>query len=633
VGTGCLAFSPDGKRLAAGTAESTLLFLEVPSGREVRRIEGAGPDCLCLAFSPDGKWLAAGQGTLTVRDPRTGEVLRKLDAGALQPVHGVAFSPDSRVLASGHWDTSGRGACGVRLWDPATGRLVRTLRGHRDRVRALTFARDGKVLVTGSDDGTVRFWDVASGKEKRAGDAEEPARCLAFAPGGKLLLAGGAGKVRVWDLARGRQVRTLGPVKGTLLAMTLTADGRTLTTYSEEQRHRGRVQFWDPATGKERRLWSGPLAGVGAVALSPDGKSLALASGEAVALWDLATGRRAAELPPARMRVFRLVFSPDGRHLASASLDCRVRVWEVAGTRAWPSFALRAPGLASVDFSADGRSLVVWGPHAPLALWEVATGKERARLRGPGEGIDRLCLSPDGGTVAWTRGSAVQLRDLPDLRERTSFGGQLGYTTALAFSGDGRLLAVAASDGTIAVWEAGRASRGRAAVLPPARLERLWADLASAEAGVGWRAVRALAEAPTASIPFLAGRIRAPLMPNARQIGRLIAALDSDEFEERQRAFAELRRLGQHAEELLRRELARRPPLEVHRQVERLLARLERKPLSASPLRLVRAVEALEASRSAEARALLKKLARSSAPWWFEREVKGALARLPSASR
>jgi WD domain, G-beta repeat len=155
-----VAFSPDGKRLAAGSHDGTVKLWDASTGEELRTLKGHSDSVRSVAFSPDGKRLATGShdGTAKLWDTSTGEELRTLK-GHSSDIWPVAFSPDGKRLATGSNDGT------VKLWDANTGQELLTLKGHSDSVWSVAFSPDGKRLAAGSSNGTVKLWDAATEQE------------------------------------------------------------------------------------------------------------------------------------------------------------------------------------------------------------------------------------------------------------------------------------------------------------------------------------------------------------------------------------------------------------------------------------------------------------------------------------
>ena len=381
-----VAFSPDGKILAAGSWEDKVWLWNVADPSRPARLGRplTGPAGVSsVAFSPDGKILAAGSSDHKVwlwnlADPS--RPARPL-TGPTDLVSSVAFSPDGKILAAGSYDQK------VWLWNVADpSRPARPVTGPTDLVSSVAFSPDGKILAAGSWDDKVWLWNLAD-PPRPARPLTGPARAVssvAFSPDGKILAAGSDHQVWLWNLADPSRPARLGPPltgpTDTVSSVAFSPDGKILAAGSWDDK----VWLWNLADPARPAPLGPPLAGpthaVSSVAVSPDGKILAAGSlDHQVWLWNLADPSRPARLGPPltgpTLSVESVAFSPDGKILAAGSDDHQIWLWDLADPSRPARLGRPLTGAAgngdSVAFSPDGKILAAGSDDRTAQTWNL----------------------------------------------------------------------------------------------------------------------------------------------------------------------------------------------------------------------------------------------------------------------
>lgn len=452
------------------------------TGKQLVAIQDPGGTIKHIALSRGRALVATGGAELSIRDGRTGVKLRQM-RGFAAPVTGLVFSADSKLLASGHADST------VRLWDTATGRELfgvnaSSAGNYRESQFPLAFSEDGKRLVLGWDADLILL-EIPTGKESPALPGHRgPVRHLHFTADGRLISSCGSvlcsWETKNWtQSSRIERFRMAEERRGCL---AVSPDGRVFIREGEG----GFVYVLASDTGKLMRKLGCPPQGLRHVLFSPDGKALLVTEAspaQGAILYDLATGTQLASValadagPP--------VISPGGRALAWAESDGTVRLARLTGSKEGLPFDPKQgagdrlttsstinPRPALLAFSSDGLRLTsapdggyVGDPEdTAVHIWRTPGGSLMRRFVLPGkvEGTDRIaCLafSKDGRTLATGHygGTGIRLWEVASGHERGRFQGG-SSVLCLAFSPDGALLASGHEDHTVLIWTLKRAA-------------------------------------------------------------------------------------------------------------------------------------------------------------------------------
>lgn len=461
-------------------------------------------------------------------------------------------------------------------------------------IHRLAVSSDGRLAATGHCSGMVRLLDPATGRsygQLRAGHGF--LFSLAISPDASLLATAGSlwegrdlerARIEVWDLRTGQSPISFGA--GTLpKAIAFSPDGKELASAGAD----GRLHFWEANGGGALRRFKASEAVH--IAYSPDGKSLAtIAPSGSTAIWDPATGEARAYLPlEENASGVSVTFSPDGRRLGVGT--SATRFWDVENKK---FVALQLPGA------------------------------DRARR---GWGNNHFSFSPDGKSVATTNGESLfQVWDVATGRERLRLGGR--SVSSVSFAAAGKTLISGDRYGLAVLWDVanpGRSQQIREVILSPREVERLARDLTTPRAQTAHAALVALTVQPSDTLALFRDPLAPPPAAAPERVRQLIADLESNQFDERQRATAELEKLREWAVPHLRQRLEDRPPLEVRQRVERLLTLLDPPDPHRDRLLSLYGVQLLEHIGNAEARQILHRLVREG---MLTDEAKAALRRL-----
>lgn len=382
-------------------------------------------------------------------------------------VNSVAISPDRKTLASGSDDAT------VKLWDMATGQEIRTFTGHSNWVKSVAFSPDGKLVASMEwiKNNGIKIWDVVTGKQLRTLDHSGMGNSIIFSPDGKLLASGGDDNtIKIWDVATGEVRKTLIGHSKFVNSIVFIADGRLLVSGSDDNT----IKLWDVGTGKEARTFTGHTKGVWSISLSPNGKVLASGSeDQTIKLWDVETGQVIRTLPGYTDFIQSVSFSPDGKILATGGDDKTIKLWDVESGKESKALKGHASYISSIVFSGDGKLIVSGSWDKTSKLWDVATGKEVRTFTTYASHVNSVSFDRDRKTLVVSNDDdTIRLWDITKAEATRTISSHAKIPEAI-LSPDGTILATRSVDRIIKLWNVSTGQELRALKGQPSRFTKI----------------------------------------------------------------------------------------------------------------------------------------------------------------
>ncbi len=449
-----IAYSPDGKLLAASDSNGEIRLWSVSDGQFLLTCSGHDNWVRSIQFSPDSRYLVSSSDDRRIKlwDLQDGSCVKTIGDG----IHtlGLGFSPDGRYLASGSANNL------IYYWDLQTGRCLRQFEGHHDWSMAVKFHPDGDLLVSGSADGTLRIWEIASGRCERVLHGHENlVTSVDYHPDGKILLSSSLdGTLRLWDVSESMDGAS--SQKDCLLVANGHGDEIWSAMFSPDGKYfasagvGGLLRLWRTSdgrclhrlTGHSERLWS--------VAFHPDGDLLA-SGGEdrTIRFWQVSDGKCLQALNGYTNWFKSIAWSPDGERLISASRDALIRVWGCDRQICLHQLSGHTKSTIAVAYDSQGVTFASGGDDLTIRILDAQTLACLQILRGHTESILALVYSPDGKyLVSSGNDLSVRIWDTHRwrcLHVRTGHTDRIG---GLAYHPDRDLIASASEDRTIKLW-------------------------------------------------------------------------------------------------------------------------------------------------------------------------------------
>jgi len=388
-----------------------------------------------------------------------------LQTGHTGSISVMDISADGKLLVSGSWDKT------IKIWDLQDRKVLRVLRGHTEEVSTVDLSPDGKYIVSGAWDGTIRIWDVKTGQQIKVlvGDSPERVRSVVFTQDGKNIISGGDdNKIRIWDVVSGNLLKEIGGIFSghdeSVRSIVISNDNKYFLSGGSD----GKVILWDRNTNKQIHTFKsdknsfGDLSGVTSVSFSPDGNLIACTSQKVIKLWNIETKKLLHRFDSSDSK--SIVFSPDGRYLLSIGKP--TAPWDLnTGSKKW-EVSSKEFGFEMIPhtgiFSPDGKYIYIVGIGGGNSFLQIdANSKKLVQIFGQDNVryLNTLAIGRDGQyLVSAGMNGFMRLWDIYKMKGLQLIPGHAQFVSNVIFTPDNKY--IVSSSGTfgeqhhsVRVWD------------------------------------------------------------------------------------------------------------------------------------------------------------------------------------
>ena len=402
----------------------------------------------CLGCSStSGQWVVDSEHRVVESEQRADgldvEVFAQL--GHTDWVMSVIFNHDGKQLIS----SSEVGT--IKLWDIDTGREIRTFLGHTHSANSISLSSDGKQIISGSADKTVKLWDIDIGLEIKTFSAHTGSvNSVCFSPDGKFIISGSDDKtVKLWDIDTGLETKAFSGHTHAVNSISINPNGKHIISCFA-----GTIKLWDIDTGQEIKTFSNHASLVISVGFSPDGKQIISGSADkTVKLWDIDTDQEIKTFSGHTSSVWAVNFSPNGKQLINGSYDRTITLWDIDIGSKVNAFSGHTGLVRSVSFSPNGKQIISGSWDGTTKLWNIDNNIESITFLGHTRGVNSVNFSPDGKhIISGSSDRTIKLWDIDTSQKIKTFSGQIGMIRSVSFSPNGKHI-ISGSARTINLWD------------------------------------------------------------------------------------------------------------------------------------------------------------------------------------
>lgn len=411
----------------------------------------AFPHVATAAFDPQGERLATGHFANVimlwdVKNPKQGSPAIGIFKGHENNVWSLAFSIDGSVLASGSEDQT------IRLWQVDTGQCISIFTGHTDCIRSVVIHPDGQRLISAGEDRTWRIWNLQTGDCLQAIKGHEQGIwAIALSPDGcTIASASHDATVKLWDLETGRCLRTLKGHTDWLRAVAFSNDGQWLVSGGCDRT----LRIWKVSSGQCVQVLTPHTQAIFSASFLPHQSAVVSAGLDStICITNLDTGICQRRLLGHHSCIYSVACHPQGDLLVSGGDEPMIRLWDLTTGQALQSWQAQINSTLSIRHSPDGQTVVSGSTDGAIRFWQVETGTYQTYWQHQGW-VYGLTFHPQGHLLA-SAGNDQQIRlwDVATREVLRVLPGHGATIASLAFSPDGQWLASGSWDGTWRLWD------------------------------------------------------------------------------------------------------------------------------------------------------------------------------------
>lgn len=456
-----VVFTPDGRSVISGGEDKMIKEWNIGTGKNTRTFTGHTNPIDNLAISPDGRFIfsCSFRDKPMMWDMNTGYLSKTFDCDGISS---LAISPDGKsVIFAGMPD--------IQIWDIAKGEKIKKLKIENESwVRSMAYSQDGRFVLTGSEDNTVKLWDAGSGKEIwAAGRQTFGVSSVAISPdGGKLIAGMEAGSLNIWDLSSGTQIKSISHNMGVECVAITSGGAKSFAGGWDFKEHTTSIKQWDNLSGEEilnLKLEGGSWAKC--LALTNDGKNMLYSAGETLYLSDIDSGEKLQTYNGLHQTGITDL-STYGNYAISRDRIEALQLWEVSTGKIIHSF----PGYHG-DISSDGNNVLLMGldisknDYLDIKVWDIANNREKSSVSAyyplrksvgsdtyRSRQIGSLAFSPDNALAVWSCGNELHLWNIAEAKELFIMKGHINRVTTVGFSPNGKFAFSGSMDGSTRLW-------------------------------------------------------------------------------------------------------------------------------------------------------------------------------------